>query len=381
MAKKKLLVDPIEEVIKEQQKQAEMAEGAAPQETAQPQAEQPSEAPKVEDVPNAWELSSTPIIGSAAPAPQTNGNETGKWEPRAQIIEDAIKDVNLNTKPAEPEDEYVASAVKAQEDAEKSFADLVLGMQKDADQAIAEGDRQIKDDLNAAKWTGITELAASIANMIGVGSGNAVSQQYKSYSQDWMQKADQSMREQRSRIDNLRQRQRENEYKMAQLRSQGALALSKAKLEAEQQKWVTAYRKAQVEYENARTDAARQKAANDARKAEVEIQAIQALANQRDASARSNLIRAGATAQNADSRASSVENQNANRDLRTGSQNMVDLSRAGLNWSKASGQPVQPPAGWSVQTPAAPSGNLPTAPSANRTTPSSLPVPPSKRKK
>lgn len=257
-------------------------------------------------------------------------------------------------------DPYVAAAATAARNEQKSFTDYVLGLRQDLNKAQAEGDQEVKNDLAAARWTGLTELASSIANMVGVGQGNAVSQQYTPQSMNWMQKADRDMKAQRSRIDNLRQRQRETELKMNQIKANGELALSKARMEAEQQKWLNAYRKAQVEYENARTEAARQKAADDARKAEVEIQAIQALANQRDASARSNLIRAGATQKNADSRASSVENQNANRDSRTGSQNMVDLSRAGLNWSKASGQPVQPPVGWSVGTPVqaqAPSNN------------------------
>ena len=265
-------------------------------------------------------------------------------------------------------DPVVATTAAASRNDQRSFADYVLGMRQELDQAQREADQEVKADLNAARWTGLTELASSIANMIGVGAGNAVSQQFTPQSQNWMAKADRDMKANRSRIDNLRQRQRDTELKMNQIRTQGSLAVAKAGLEAEQQKWLTAYRKAQVEYEQARTEAAKQKAQQDAKKAEAEYNAILALANQREASARGNLIRAGATAQNAASRQSSVENQNANRDARTGSQNMVDLSRAGLNWSRASGQPVAPPAGWSVQTPQAQttSSNLPPAPSQTR---------------
>lgn len=279
-------------------------------------------------------------------------------------------------------DPVVATTAAASRNDQRSFADYVLGMRQELDQAQREANQEVKADLNAARWTGLTELASSIANMIGVGAGNAVSQQITPQSQNWMAKADRDMKANRSRIDNLRQRLRENELKMNQIRTQGSLAVAKAGLEAEQQKWLTAYRKAQVEYEQARTEAAKQKAQQDAKKAEAEYNAILALANQREASARGNLIRAGATAQNAASRQSSVENQNANRDARTGSQNMVDQSRAAANWSRASGQNIPLPPGWSVQTPQtqAPSGNLPPAPSANNTTPSSLPVPPSRRR-
>lgn len=334
-----------------------------------------------------------------AEIPEVRPIETVDPQVREQAIKDQQRtalatDIANSTKPEQAlapaqslettnVDPYVAAAAEAQRNEQRSFADYVQSMRDDYERQRQEGEQQIKDDLNAARWTGLTELAASIANMVGVGQGNAVSQQYKSYSQDWMQKADQSIREHRSRMDNLRQRQRDAELKMNQLRTQGLLAMSKAKVDAEQARAMAEYRRAQVAYQNARTEAAKQKAADDARKAEVEIQAILALANQREASARGNLIRAGATAQNAASRQSSVENQNANRDARTGSQNMVDLSRAAANWSRASGQniPLQP--GWSVQTPQtqAPSGNLPTAPSANNTTPSSLPVPPSRRRR
>lgn len=109
---------------------------------------------------------------------------------------------------------------------EKSFADYLQGIKDDYERERQAAQQEVEQDQRAARWTGATELAAAIANMIGVGSTNAVSQQHKTYSQDWMRKADQDSRERRNRLDNIRQRQRETELKIAQLRSQGGLALA-----------------------------------------------------------------------------------------------------------------------------------------------------------
>lgn len=109
---------------------------------------------------------------------------------------------------------------------EKSFADYLQGIKDDYERERQAAQQEVEQDQRAARWTGATELAAAIANMIGVGSANSVSQQHKTYSQDWMRKADQDSRERRNRLENIRQRQRETELKIAQLRSQGGLALA-----------------------------------------------------------------------------------------------------------------------------------------------------------
>jgi len=114
------------------------------------------------------------------------------------------------------------------------FAAMVQG---ESDRIRAEqqqAQQQLKANQNAAKYTGLTELAASVANLIGVGAGNAVSQQYKQYSQDWMRKADQDMREHRMRLDNIRARQ--NALKQQQLQiqmGQAGQALENARRQAD----------------------------------------------------------------------------------------------------------------------------------------------------
>ena len=117
-----------------------------------------------------------------------------------------------------------------------SFSDIISGYRQQGEQEAAEMQQQINRDQQAARWTGATEMAASIANLIGVGAANASNQQYKTYSQDWMKKADADVRERRSRMDNLRERQRAMEQQLLQLKMGNAgQALSQAQRMADQQ--------------------------------------------------------------------------------------------------------------------------------------------------
>ena len=100
----------------------------------------------------------------------------------------------------------------------KGFSDIILNEQDRVRQEQQAAADRVKADNQAAKWTGLGELAASVANLIGVGGHNAVSQQYKQYSQDWMRKADQDMREHRYRMDNVNARL--NALKQQQLQLQ-----------------------------------------------------------------------------------------------------------------------------------------------------------------
>jgi len=75
---------------------------------------------------------------------------------------------------------------------------------------------------NAAKATGLTNLASSIANLISVGGFNASNQTYQNPSLDWMKKADQDRLINRQRMDNLRERQRALQQQMLDIKNQGA---------------------------------------------------------------------------------------------------------------------------------------------------------------
>lgn len=243
---------------------------------------------------------------------------------------------------AENQPDLVQTAMMdAQDQERKSFADLLQSMRDDYNKAQAESDEQVKEDLNAAKWTGLTELAASLANLIGVGQGNAVSQQYKSHAQDWMQKADQDMRERRSRLDNLRQRQRDTELKMSQLKASRSLELAKFEMQREQARLQNQYQMARIAYENARTDAARKKAEQDAREAEQKLKYIQSQVNAQEALVRQRNASASASMMNAATRRLGQENQNANRDITSAARASADNALAYQRLNKANGV-VQP---------------------------------------
>lgn len=115
------------------------------------------------------------------------------------------------------------------------FADIIAGQKRQMQDEQQQAQQQLEANNRAARWTGLTELAAGIANLVGVGAGNAVSQQYKTYSQDWMQKADRDIREHRSRMDNLRERQRALQLQLNQLKMGDAgTALQNAQRMADQ---------------------------------------------------------------------------------------------------------------------------------------------------
>lgn len=99
--------------------------------------------------------------------------------------------------------------------------------QQELAEAQTEDARQKRIDYNTARWTGLTEVAASILNAIGVGNG-ASNQVIHPYSQDWMKKADADAKERRSRIDRIRENLATQKERLAQGRLQGVLALAGA---------------------------------------------------------------------------------------------------------------------------------------------------------
>lgn len=119
------------------------------------------------------------------------------------------------------------TAIQAsQELMNKGFAQWAIDQKRADDELLAKEQDQIDAEKKAAEVTGIAELGAALANMFGVGGGNAVSQVHKNFSQDWMQKADQDMRKHRDRIYDLRARQNDAKLRMIQLRSQQGLELA-----------------------------------------------------------------------------------------------------------------------------------------------------------
>lgn len=185
----------------------------------------------------------------------------------------------------------------------KGFAKWAIDAKAGAERSIAEAEERARESKRNAAWAGATEMASAIANLVAVGKHNAVSQKYKNYSQDWMQKADSDAREHRNRIDDLRKLQRETELKMNQITQQGIQAAIENDRRREQDKLANELRRARIDYQNARTESEKAEAAQKAREAEEKLKYIQAqtanqqaLARQHDASAYSSITKADAYA-------------------------------------------------------------------------------------
>jgi len=306
-------------------------------------------------------LNPAPIVEPTPPTPEKR-NEMAKAALESSIVDTPAYTAeslaeNQGKASLNPPDIERTQMQAINEKQNTSFAQWAIDTRKNAEAQLEEERQEIEREKKAAAATGWAEFGAALANLIGVGEGGAVSQNYKSYSQDWMQKADADQRAHRNRVHDLRQRQIDTELKMNQLRQSGALEAMKFDRQRELDRATIALRQAQTEAQNAQTEARRQEAerkANEAQKQiellEAKIKAQDALAGQRIASGKSSLIRAGAAA-------SGTSNQNKNRDKSTESKMNVDsskimknLGQSGYLWDpingkygpSTEGQPAQP---------------------------------------
>ena len=103
---------------------------------------------------------------------------------------------------------------------------ILKSAQDEVEKAKAEDEALTQASYNAARWTGATELAASVANLIAVGGFRAENQKYHQYSQDWMKTADEQHRYRLNRIDNLRERQRAIQQQLLQMKMAGGSTLA-----------------------------------------------------------------------------------------------------------------------------------------------------------
>lgn len=152
-----------------------------------------------------------------------------------------------------------------------------------------------KGNERAATWTGLTELAASVANLIGVGQGNAVSQQYKGQSVDWMRKADADIKEHRSKLDDLRNRQRaiRQQYDTLELQMAKERAAATARrLNNAMTIEKINYQRAYTQLLEARTETEKQKAQNALNESEAKIRYIQSQIDRNEAQAAATTTRA-----------------------------------------------------------------------------------------
>lgn len=95
----------------------------------------------------------------------------------------------------------------------------------EAELARKENEVMGKAERSATLWTGATELAAALANLVGVSTG-AENQQIKPYSESWMHRAEQNRKDRIGRIDSLRDRRAALEQQIAALKASGAKELA-----------------------------------------------------------------------------------------------------------------------------------------------------------
>lgn len=228
--------------------------------------------------------------GQDASANPDYGNITPKEDPTAELAERlAAEDKAFDD---------------AQESTRQSARDILQGMYdliKDREKEY--GDIEKAND-RAATWTGLTELAASVANLVGVGQGNAVSQQYHSFSQDWMRKADADIKEHRSKMDDLRNRQRaiRQQYDTLELQMAKERAAATARrLNNAMTIEKLNYQRAYTQLLEARTQTEKQKAQNALNESEAKIRYYQSQIDRNDAQASAATTRANVAVEVGDS--------------------------------------------------------------------------------
>lgn len=149
----------------------------------------------------------------------------------------AIAVMHAEDELAKQQREQIASVEKSLQDEEKTATDALLDYGKYVEETRKENEAQALADKRAARWTGLTELAASLANLIGVGANDASHQQYHSFSQDWMKQADMDARERRNRFQSIRDRQNQMQMNLAALKAGNAKDLAAMRDKAAAQRY------------------------------------------------------------------------------------------------------------------------------------------------
>ena len=116
--------------------------------------------------------------------------------------------------------------------ADQDVADVLIRLGEDARKAKQE--QQVLSDMEAsrAKWAGVTEAAAALSNLVGVGSFNSANQQHHQYSADWMKDADTKRQQRDARLDNIKANLDAMRMKSSQLKAANATTLAKMQQEA-----------------------------------------------------------------------------------------------------------------------------------------------------
>lgn len=157
---------------------------------------------------------------------------------------------------------------------EKSFADLMQDYKDTYDRQVQESRLEEEGKRKAAAWTGATEFATAIANMIGVGSFGSSHQQYQTHSADWMRQADAARKERSAKLDNAKQRLAEMKFRASELQQKGAQALATYDMQKQKMDQANA-----LALQKLRMSAAEKAEANELKRIGLQIKAYDAETN------------------------------------------------------------------------------------------------------
>ena len=145
----------------------------------------------------------------------------------------AVNDANIEAKKQQAQalsdagKAMIQSTADANQVIEDTYTDAAKQLGEDLTAARTEDSILRKADARSSQILAATEAAAAIANLIGVGGFNAVNQTITpQYSQDWMRRADAAHQQRKTRIENIRERQRAAEDRLAILKGRNAKDLA-----------------------------------------------------------------------------------------------------------------------------------------------------------
>ena len=142
---------------------------------------------------------------------------------------------NITQRTIEANNTYRAAVDTANKAQMQSNRDILQRYISDAELARKENEVMGKAERSATLWTGATELASALANLIGVSRG-AENQQIKLYSEDWMKRAEQNRKDRIRRLDSLNDRRSALEQQIAALQASGDKELALVDLNNEKYK-------------------------------------------------------------------------------------------------------------------------------------------------
>ena len=271
------------------------AASATEQVVQQAQAQQQAQAPTASDAakPNATEGSTPPAVKSeAAPAAQAqaqapaDGQQAAREagvtltkDPSETVIPEAPLAAGEGSSYSDDLKRELDKALQVQklsnEANEANYLDLLENLRRENEASARESQLEADRTRQAAVWSGATELAAAIANMIGVGSHGSSNQTYKQYSHDWMRIASNEAKQARKER-HAAQTQRANmEAQFAALKAKNAKDLAAQQLAgiravnaAQKNEASARYYNARAEYNNALLEYRNAKLALDQLKAQ-----------------------------------------------------------------------------------------------------------------